>query len=123
MFNTSGVAIFEGGDNIVFELCESCRFSSSRTLATCGFPLATALSVFPLATVVSVGGDSQTHKMKLESVNCPDTCVGELQVKIGIRTPTLQGAGGIGALRSLEVPKVPKFRSSALVTEDKKMEC
>jgi hypothetical protein len=108
LFNTVGDAIFEGGDNIGFELCESCRFSSSRTLATCGFPLTTALSVFPLATVLSYGESSQVHKMKLTSVSCPGKVVGELQIKIGIRTPTLHAAGGIRALRRLEVPEIPK---------------
>mmetsp|Transcript_33348 Transcript_33348/g.53081 ORF Transcript_33348/g.53081 Transcript_33348/m.53081 type:complete len:278 (-) Transcript_33348:94-927(-) len=125
IFNTVGDAIFEGGENMSFELCASHRLSSSRALATCQFPLATALSVFPLATVLSVGGSSQVHKMRLRSISCPGKEVGELQIKIGIRTPTLQAAGGLGALRNIELAEMPELcmDRSAFAMANAKKEC
>jgi hypothetical protein len=124
-FDAIGSIIFEGGDALHFELCQPSSVGASRPVAMARIPLAEALG--PAEDCASSSRPAcSLHTVHLFAVGSPGKILGSLTLELAIRTTTLQGAGGIWALKTRDVPEIPNIYgplASAQPTDDERAEC
>jgi hypothetical protein len=98
-FDTVGSSIYEGGDELRFDLCQPCQiFGSSEVLASCQMSLAEALAS------LEVGGSrKKVCKLEMMSSEAPGKALANLAIEISIRSSSLYAAGGIAALKMTPV--------------------
>jgi hypothetical protein len=99
-FDTVGSSIYEGGDELRFDLCQPCQiFGSSEVLASSQMSLAEALAS------LEVGGSrKKVFKLEMMSSEAPVKALANLALEISLRSSSLYAAGGIAALKMTSVP-------------------
>lgn len=100
-FGAMGSTIYEGSEDLRFDLCVAHRFRSSSQAIACGHVL--------LKDVLASLEDGQSASFNIELRDSASLCkvLANLNASIGVRLSTLQAAGGLSALKSI----MPPFKS------------
>lgn len=118
LFDTVGSTIYEGGDELCFDLCQHHRFlRSSQALASCKISLTEALRALKMGDV-----HKKNYSLELCGLEQPEHVLGNIVVDISISSSTLEAAGGIHALKTTVVPKKPSDYS-AFAFDDYASDC
>merc|ERR1719264_1900281 len=92
--DTIGKAVYEGGDVLVFDLCESRWFGASCRLASGQISLADIAGAAP-------------RSLELYAVETPYRPLATLALKVQLMASRLEAVGGIPALKRLPMPQRP----------------
>jgi len=114
-YGSVGSTIYEGGDQLQFELCQPGRVYGTNIVATCQVPIEAVLENLR-------GNRSMKTLANLEMSSESGKQMASLTLDICIRSSILKDAGGGEALKTIRVPRKP-LGYSAFAFDDYARDC